>query len=792
MNEFKKAIKTLEFDRILAQVADCCDLESGRTRVLSLVPSSDRREVARQLRLTGEAKALLSTGRKPMLYTHPTIGDVLERARKGAVLTGQELLRIASLLASAASVKSLGDQLGEDSALGTVFSRLIPDREFENEIRRIVLSEDQIADDASPELYSIRKKINNSNLKIRENLQKYISGSMGGFLQENIITTRNGRYVIPVKVEYRSAVKGMVHDTSASGSTVFIEPASVVELNNQIRILENEQAREIERILRTLSQGVDSRAEALALDDYNVTELSVIFAKAEYAFRIDASEPILDDGFRLRFEKARHPLVPKEKVVPIDVSLGFGFDALVITGPNTGGKTVTLKTVGLLSMMVQTGLQIPVADGSIACVFRDVLADIGDEQSIEQSLSTFSSHLVTIIDMIERSGEGTLCLFDELGAGTDPVEGAALAVSILEHVRSRGSDLMATTHYAELKTYALDTDRVENASCEFDVNTLRPTYRLIIGTPGRSNAFLIAKRLGLPECIIESASGRIGADSLRFEQLVEKLEADRIEMERLRDEAKRDREETERIRNEALSEREKLLAFAEKESERAKKEAARLVLTAKRESDEVFRELERLKNAKEKELLAADLAGQREQLRNRLRGVETQSEDLAVRDEGDSDYVLPRPLAPGDKVLIAPTGKEGVVEKISGDTAALLVGSIRTRISVSKLRLITGFSPNKQASRGLRRTSVSPRSNSGAEIDLRGELADDALILLDKFIDNSVLSGLEQITVIHGKGTGALRAAVGRFLKGDKRVRASRPGAYGEGDSGVTVVLLKN
>ncbi|MBQ9544079.1 MAG: endonuclease MutS2 [Clostridia bacterium] len=792
MNEFKKAIKTLEFDRILSQLSECCDLESGRNKILSLTPSSDRREVARQLSLTSEAKTLLATGRKPMLYTHVSVPDILERAGKGAILTGQELLRIASLLASAASVKALGEQTSGEGVLGPVLSRLIPDKAFEAEIRRIVLSEDQIADDASPELYSIRKKINSSNLKIRENLQKYISGSMGAFLQENIITTRNGRYVIPVKVEYRNAVKGMVHDTSASGSTVFIEPASVVELNNQIRILESEQAREIEKILRTLSAEVDSRSEALALDDYNVTELSVIFAKAEYAFRLDASSPILDEGFRLRFEKARHPLVAKDRVVPINVSLGFDFDALVITGPNTGGKTVTLKTVGLLSMMVQTGMQIPVAEGSVACVFRDVLADIGDEQSIEQSLSTFSSHMVTIIDMIQRCGEGTLCLFDELGAGTDPVEGAALAVSILEHVRSRGSKLMATTHYAELKTYALEAEHVENASCEFDVNTLRPTYRLIIGTPGRSNAFLIAKRLGLPEDIIENASGRISSDSLKFEQLVEKLETDRIEMERLREEARRDREETEKMKNEALSERERLLAFAEKESERAKKEAARLVLTAKRESDEVFRELEKLKNAKEKELLAADLEKQRDQVRNRLRGIETQSEDLSVRDESDSDYVLPRPLVAGDRVIIAATGREGVVEKISGDTANVLVGSIRTRIPVKKLRLVTGLSPQKKTSQGLRRTSVSPRTNSGAEIDLRGEMADDAIILLDKFIDSSVLSGLEQITVIHGKGTGALRAAVGRFLKGDKRVKASRPGAYGEGDSGVTVVLLKN
>ena len=790
MNRFDKAIKTLELDRILAAVGDLCELESSKERVMALRPSADKRGVKLALKRTSDAKDLLAIGKKPSLYTHVTIPDIVSRAKKGAVLTPQELLRVAGLLSSAASVKSFGEKLDEKNSLKLLFLRLLPDKTLENEIKRIVLNEEQIADDASAELFSIRKKIVSANQKIRDNLQKYISGSMGSFLQENIITTRNSRYVIPVKVEYKNAVKGMIHDTSASGSTVFIEPASVVELNNQIRILENEQTREIERILNMLSRMTEGLADALELNHQNVTELGVIFAKAEYSWRTDSVEPALDDGYKLRFIKARHPLVDKNKVVPINVELGYDFDSLVITGPNTGGKTVSIKTVGLLSMMLQCGLHIPVEEGSTACVFQDILADIGDEQSIEQSLSTFSSHMVTIVEMIDIAREGSLCLFDELGAGTDPLEGAALAVAILERVRNNGAKLLATTHYAELKTYALDTPRVENASCEFDVNTLRPTYRLIIGTPGRSNAFLIAQRLGLGSDIISSASRLMSKETLDFERVVEKLEKERLEMEALRAEAEKQKAETEKIRNEALEERERLLEFAEKESERAKKEAARLVMSAKKVSDDVFNELERLKTQKEKELLKRDLEKQRLEMRAQLRGIENQSELIEVREEQDGDYTLPRELRIGDRVLLANTGKEGTVEKLSGKDALVLVGSIRTKIKITALRLVTDLKTKKPI-KGLRNTSTSRRDAISAQIDLRGELSDDAIFLLDKYIDDAVLCNLNQITIIHGKGTGALRSAVTAFLKRDKRISSSRPGTFGEGDSGVTIALLK-
>ena len=789
MTNLQKTVRTLEFDRILALVGDCCELESGKERLLSLMPSSDPAWVKRQLQYTTDAKNLLANGKKPALYTHVGVPDMLSRLEKGAVLTPGELLRLARLLASARSVASAGQ--GGGVSLGVLFARLLPNPSLEEQIHACIASEEQIADDASPQLASIRRQIVSCHQQIRETLQKYITGSMGSFLQENIITTRNGRFVIPVKVEYKNAVKGMIHDTSASGSTVFIEPASVVELNNKIRLLENEQAREEERILNALSRQCEAFGDALALNHENITTLSVIFAKAEYSWRTRSVCPGLEDGHRFRFIKARHPLVDPAKVVPIDISLGFEFDSLVITGPNTGGKTVSIKTAGLLSMMLQAGLHIPVEEGSVGCVFGEILADIGDEQSIEQSLSTFSSHMVTIVDMIERASSGTLCLFDELGAGTDPVEGAALAVSILEHVRQKGAKILATTHYAELKTYALQTQRVENASCEFDVNTLRPTYRLIIGTPGRSNAFLIAQRLGLSAGIIQDASGQIDSDRLQFEAVVAKLEADRLEMETQLEQARRQQEQTQRLQQEALAERDKLLAFAEKEVERAKKEAARLVMSAKQVSDTVFGQLQELQRKSQRELMEQDLQTKRQELREQLRGVDRSVDSLQVREETDEDYVLPRPLQPGDRVLLANTQKEGVVESVTGKDALVLVGSIRTKIKISRLRLITQLQKGKSTGKGLRRTSSSARNVIQASVDLRGELVDDALLILDKYIDDAVLANLNQITVIHGKGTGALRKAVTQFLKKDKRIHTSRPGVFGEGDSGVTVAQLK-
>ncbi|MDD6312644.1 MAG: endonuclease MutS2 [Firmicutes bacterium] len=788
MDNFENAVRTLELDRVLEQVACCCVLDAGSEKIKNLRPLTDIRKIEILLKQTTEAKRLLGTKGLPSLSAPVCIPSALDRASKGAVLTVNELLSMASLLASADNVRKYGEANECDEVLRVLFARMLPNRALVKAIRATIVGEDQIADDASQELYSIRRKIRSSEARIRETLQKYTAGAFSQYLQENIITIRNGRYVVPVKVEHKNDVKGMVHDSSSSGATVFIEPAAIVELNNDIKLLQSEEKNEIERILRRLSAECDGFSEAIKLNYQNIVELSVIFARAEYSFRTDASQPTVTQDGVIDLVRARHPLIDKSKVVPINISLGEKYDTLVITGPNTGGKTVSLKTVGLLTLMAQCGLHIPCNESSRISVFSSVLADIGDEQSIEQSLSTFSSHMVRIIDIIKTAGEKSLVLFDELGAGTDPVEGAALAIAILENVRHKGAKCLATTHYAELKTYALDTERVENASCAFDIETLKPTYRLIIGTPGRSNAFLISERLGLPGDVIQEAQKLIDSSSRNFERVVEKLEADRIEMEKNKEAAVRASVETERLQREALKEREKLIAEAQKELDRARTEATRLISSAKMVSDNTFTELGKLKRLKENELAKQDLQTKRAELREKMRGVEREI-DENLTPEAPDDYELPRPLKIGDTVLIARTGKQATVEDVSGDQVKLVSGSIRMRMKQKELRLITDISKVKNRRKGS--TASSPRPIVKSEIDLRGEIGEDAWFITDRYLDSAKLAGLNTVTLIHGKGTGALRAALWKYLKGDKRVKDMRLGTYGEGDYGVTVVQLK-
>ncbi len=647
-----------------------------------------------------------------------------------------------------------------------------------------------MADDASPALYSIRRKMTSCSAKIRDSLQHYISGAYGTFLQENIITFRNSRYVIPVKSEYKNEIKGLIHDTSSSGATVFIEPLSVVELNNQIKLLEGEEKDEIERILAALSQRVAGFCDALSLDFYNVVELSVIFARAELSYKMEGVEPKISEKGELVFNRARHPLLDRRTAVPISLSLGKDFDTLVITGPNTGGKTVTLKTVGLLAMMAQTGLHVPAEEATLP-VYPDILADIGDEQSIEQSLSTFSAHIVNIISMLEAAKPSCLMLFDELGSGTDPVEGAALAESILETVRNKGVKCAATTHYAELKTYALETEGVENASCEFDISTLRPTYRLIIGTPGRSNAFLISTRLGLPEDVITKAENLIKAENRRFESVVGKLEAERVSMEKDREEAKKLLAEAQRAREEAMKEREGLLEGAEKELERAKKEALRLVKSAHALSDSTFEKLEELQKKALRDKAQEDLEEERRKLRLTLRGAEDRiSATISAPRVENDDYTLPRKLVPGDRVFVTKVGKEGVVEKLHGSDATVSLGNMRMKIPVSTLRLITELKKGQKEKKKGSVTS-SPRSHTSNSVDVRGLVTDDAWFVVDKYLDDVILVGYESVTVIHGKGTGALKAGLWRYFKKDPRIKSFRLGLYGEGDGGVTILEMK-
>ncbi len=790
MKPFEKAADTLEYNKILSRLAGCCSVEAGKEKILTLLPESDRERVLRLQKETAAAKRMIALKGGPSLSAHPLIPAILERAEKGAVLNPLELLRVGALLRSVDGAHRYGEKMaGEDGVLGEIFRRLLPDRGLEHEIHRCILSEDSIADDASAALYAIRRKKVSCSTKIRDSLQHYISGAYGTFLQENIITFRNSRYVIPVKSEYKNEIKGLIHDTSASGATVFIEPISVVELNNQIKILEGEEKEEIERILHSLSQRVSGFCDALRLDFYNVVELSVIFARAELAYKMDAVEPVISQNGQLSFVRAKHPLLDPKIAVPISLTLGIDFDTLVITGPNTGGKTVTLKTIGLLSMMAQTGLQIP-AEEAVLPVYPEILADIGDEQSIEQSLSTFSAHIVNIISMLDSAIPGALMLFDELGSGTDPVEGAALAEAILENVRTKGAKCAATTHYAELKTYALETDGVENASCEFDISTLKPTYRLIIGTPGRSNAFLISTKLGLPEEIIKKAQYLVKAENRRFESVVGKLEAERVSMEKDREKAEKLLLEAEKAREDALKEREGLLLGAEKEMERAKKEALRLVKSARALSDSTFEKLEEMQKKALRDREQKDLEEERRKLRLTLRGEEDRiSMTVSRGEEKEEEYTPPRPLCQGDRVLVAKVGKEGVIEKIQGTDATVLVENLRMKVPLSTLRLMTKTAKKPAKQKG--GVSTSPRNHTSNSVDVRGLVTDDAWFVVDKYLDDVVMVGYESVTVIHGKGTGALKAGLWRYFKKDPRIRSFRLGLYGEGDGGVTILEMK-
>jgi len=785
---FSRAAITLEYNKILSLWASHATLEPAKEEILSTLPETSLSEALKRLAETSDARRLLEKKGPPSFFGIKSVTDSLDRADKGAILTIPELLNIGKLTSCTKSLKEYSDS--DAGSLSERFSLLTPTPHLDSEIKRVFISEDTVSDSASPELSAIRRKIRVAGARVRETLQKFItSPSYTKYLQENIITQRSGRYVLAVKAECKNEIKGLIHDTSASGSTVFIEPSGVVDLNNEIRVLENEEAREIEKILATLSSLVAGQKEALLLNSTLIISLCTIFARAELAISLKGIEPKLSEKGEVYLYRARHPLIDREKVVPIDISVGRDWDTLVITGPNTGGKTVCLKTVGLFVMMAQTGLHIPADDTSTLRFFDTVLADIGDEQSIEQSLSTFSSHMVNIVDMLSHVSESSLVLFDELGAGTDPVEGAALAMAILESCKQRGAVTVATTHYAELKSYALETDHVQNAACEFDVATLRPTYRLIIGSPGRSNAFLISEKLGLDKAIIERAKSNVNSDNKRFEDVIEKLEESRLEAERSRRESDRIKRELEEKLATAESERERLLASAENELEKARIEANRMISAARSSCEYVFQELDRLKKEKDREAFRENYEKSRSELRAKLREGEKNSDTDMEIEEGEAE--LPRALVVGDTVLITGIGKEGTVEKINGNTVTVRTGNMSMKVKDTTLRLITDLKKGKDQKKQKKSATWSSRPQVKPEIDLRGMTGDDAWFMVDKYLDDAQSAGLLSVTLIHGKGTGALRAAMWRYLKGDRRVANFRAGAYGEGDFGVTVVELK-
>ena len=795
MSFSEKTIRTLEFDKICAMLEEHAQTEGAKVMARNLRPSDDTYTVLRRLRRTTDARRLADAKGAPSFGRVRDISAACERAEKGAILSPRELLDCANVLRTARILQDY--HTGNhpfDTVLDEVFDRLIPDRKLEERITRAIPAEDMIADEASPLLADIRRKIRNENAKIKETLQKMISGN-SRYLQENIVTMRGGRYVIPVKAECKAEVKGLIHDTSATGATIFIEPMAVVDANNEIRILHTKEEREIERILSELSAAVGGVSDALWLDYKNVNELAFVFACGELSAEMKAVAPMISGDRAVKLVGARHPLIDKDKVVPITISLGDTFDTLVITGPNTGGKTVSLKTIGLFALMVQSGLHIPCEADSCICTYDTILVDLGDEQSIEQSLSTFSSHMVNIVTIMEQVGEKSLVLFDELGGGTDPVEGAALAVAIIESVRDAGACCVATTHYAELKAYALDTPGVCNASCEFDVETLKPTYKLVIGAPGKSNAFAISEKLGLSSAIIERAKERVSSDNLSFESVIEQLENSRVQMEKERDEAKRLREEYERFKAESERVIRKKVESAEKEAEAARKKAAAMVQSAKASCDFLYEQMDKMRKAQESAKAAAELDAARRAVRDHLRTTGDLFDPIEVQEE-DTGYVLPRPLKKGDKVRIVTIHKEGIVtEDPKGNLVAVQAGVVRTKARIEDLRLIEederGQKKKKEQPKIKSTVSVERSNQFKSEIDLRGMTGDEAWLAVDKYLDDAIMYNMQSVHLIHGKGTGALKNALWQFLRGDKRIASFRIGKYGEGDGGVTVVELK-
>ena len=781
-----KNYRALELDKILEMVAKEATCPDAAELARAIQPVYTAAEARHLLEETDAAFVLMAKFGAPSFYGLQNVTNALRRAQAGGGLGLPELLAVGATLRAIRSLKQWHEKsAGVKNALTARFEILAPNKYLEEKIFTCIVSEEEVADAASPVLAAIRRKIRAASARARDQLDKLIrSTSHQKHLQEAIVTQRGGRYVVPVKAEYRGEIPGLVHDTSASGATVFIEPMSVVEANNEIRVLQSDEQDEIARILLELSGEAGEFADSI-IDSYQyAVQLNLIFAKAQVAYRMKAVVPVIDESRRTVLHAARHPLIDKDQVVPTDISLGESFDALIITGPNTGGKTVSLKTIGLLTLMAMCGLMIPAGEGSRVAVYRHILADIGDEQSIEQSLSTFSAHMTNIIRILRVADSQSLVLLDELGAGTDPVEGAALATALIEELRRKGARLACTTHYAELKAYALETDGVENACCEFDVATLRPTYRLLIGVPGKSNAFAITRRLGMDGRIVDRAGELVSRENTAFEQVVGRLEESRRALE---DQLEQAREEARKARESAKQSEEKLEEAerqAQKEMDRARQEAALIVQKTRQQADALLNELDELRRQKNKALSAE----QKARLRAGMRDLEKASDP--VRRRSNDGYVLPRELQVGDPVLIFDIDKEATVLEAPKDGQVLVqAGVIKTRVALSNLRLLTKTQQKKQLGRTVTR-SVSTQEAS-TSLDLRGQNVEEGLMEVDAFLDRASRMHLSQVTIIHGKGTGVLRAGVQKHLRKCPQVKSFRLGTYGEGESGVTIVELK-
>ena len=782
-----KFYKCLELDKILLLLADETSIERSREAALALEPSSGLFEANELLAETNDAHMLVGRFGTPSFGTVRDMTNAIRRAQAGAVLNTLELLRIAELLRVIRSLEEWRKKSASiETKLDMRFNMLAPNKYLEAKITTSILSEDEIADTASHNLQDIRRKISIASSKVRERLDKIIhSASYQKFLQDSIVTIRGGRFVIPVKAEFRSSVPGLVHDTSASGATVFIEPMGVVEANNDIRILRSKEQAEIERILANLSAEIGAYADSMCKSYDILVQLNLIFAKANLAYKMKATAPILNADGRIKIKKARHPLIDPEKVVATDIELGTSFDTLVISGPNTGGKTVTLKTIGLFSLMAMCGLMIPASDNSELSVFDDVLADIGDEQSIEQSLSTFSAHMTMIIQILKRANDRSLVLIDELGSGTDPAEGAALATAILERLRSMGVRLAATTHYDEIKRFALETNGVENGCCEFDIKTLRPTYRLLIGMPGRSNAFAISKSLGIDDEIIARAEELVSQENTRFEEVVKKLEDSRSVLEEKLIEAENTKRESEQILKEANEKAERIEKDAKNELDLAKAQAGNIVQKARAQVYALLDELEAVK--KKQNVTAEDKA----KLKAGIRNMENDADPIERRK--NDEYVLPRKLKKGDNVLIFDIDKKGTILEIdeTAQNALVQAGIVKMRVEFSNLRLLKEDTVKKPIRKSTRTVKTDVSRTASTEVDVRGQTAMEAIMSVDNAIDSAILMNLNTLTIIHGKGTGVLRKEIQAHLKKHPSIRSYRLGTYGEGDAGVTIAELK-
>lgn len=787
-----KNFKTLELDLILEKLANECSCDDAKELALALKPSTDMSEAELLLTQTEDAFSLLARFGGPSFSGLKNVNNPLHRANAGGSLNPKELLDIAYCLRSIRTLDEWHNHCsGVRTSLDFFFEGITVNKYLENKIFTCIINEEEISDKASETLNDIRRKIRSKENSIREKLDSMIHSShYQQYLQEAIVTQRNGRFVVPVKAENRGNVPGLVHDTSSTGATVFVEPASVVDANNDIKVLQGKERDEIMRILFELSAEAGEFAQSIKHSFDSAVMLNLIFAKAHLAYKMKATKPLLNNEGIIHIKKARHPLIDAKKVVPTDIKLGDEYDTLVITGPNTGGKTVSLKTLGLLTAMSMCGLLIPASDRSRISVFDKILVDIGDEQSIAQSLSTFSSHMVNIIDIMSKADSKSLVLIDELGAGTDPVEGAALAVSVIEHIRSKGAVIAATTHYAELKAYALDTPGVSNGCCEFDVETLRPTYRLLIGVPGRSNAFAISEHLGMDKAVVEHAKSIVNSDNRDFESVLEKLESSRQALEDERKVAEEMTARAKKIEEKAQSEKDKIETLKKRELDKAKREAEKLIEAAKRKSSEFLLELEKLKK-EQNESNATEIARKtRRAVKSQMGEMDDLINPAELADNWDYDYKLPREPKVGDRIVIKGIGEGEVVEV--GDKLLVKSGLLKTRVKLSDIMILDKPKEKPKATRhNVYRTSSRADADVKTEIDMRGETVDEALGELSLFIDKCVLNNIEEIRIIHGKGTGALRAVVTDYLRTHPNISEYRLGKYGEGENGVTIAKVK-